>query len=466
MGIEPIHLKSVEFLLNLNFVEKDESENWILSPIMIDTLNLETIHLKSVDFLQNLNFVEKDESEKWILSPLMIDTLNQLTAEKTEEEKAAEEKAKTEEAAQRKVTLKKLSKRRADAQFSVDLELDAIESAMSNSEHLTEVEIPSKEETPTEIDTPVKSIASMSDKYTPPARSKGNDDFLDTLNFDLKESNVQSRIKSELQQENAQPRKKHIEQSDDSNNIDDLFDDALGESMTDFLSDFEDAIVIEKKEGKPVLSGPLIDILKEQGYIKGDLSTEEELQKVPEYEVLRIIIKEHPIPLEGIEERSQIEFLSLVLSNLQADNLVVATNDYRWTITNKVKENLMEYMNLNMDETDTDEMARLREQIHRETTYERQFITTMYKLDLLESYDTGLIELMQMPEFATMKTIKDYGPINVAGITKAISRSIEITPIQIRQILTKLQEETYITQNSDDTWEMTDEFIRQLVVIM
>lgn len=477
MGIEPIHLKSVDFLLNLNFIEKDESENWILSPIMIDTLNIEEIHLKSVEFLQNLNFVEKDESQNWILSPIMIETLNQLTAEKTEEEKAAEEKAKAEAAARKQVTMKKLSKRRADAQFSVDLELDSINSAISDVEKPSEVETPAQVEAPVEAEAPAqvetppmvkappKVIPATSNKYRPPARSKGGDEFLDTLNFDLKESNIQSRIKSELQQEKAQPPKSRTEQKE-SNDVDDLFDDALGETMEDFLSDFEDAIVVEKKEGKPVLSGPLIDILKEQGYIKGDLSTEEELQNVPEYEVLRIIIKEHPIPLEGIEEKSEIGFLSLVISNLQADNLIMYTNDYRWTITNKVKENLLEFMSINMDETGADDMERLREKIHRETTYEHQFITTMYKLELVESYDRGLIEMMQIPEFATLKTIKDYGPINVEGINKAISRSFEITPVQIRQILTKLQEENHITMNSDDTWELTDQFVKHLVASM
>ncbi|MHA2252523.1 MAG: hypothetical protein ACXAD7_19315, partial [Candidatus Kariarchaeaceae archaeon] len=75
MGIEPIHLKSVELLLNLNFITKDESENWTLSPIMVETLNIQEVHLKSVEFLLNLNFVEKDRSENWILSPVLRGTM-------------------------------------------------------------------------------------------------------------------------------------------------------------------------------------------------------------------------------------------------------------------------------------------------------------------------------------------------------------------------------------------------------
>ncbi|MFV2015648.1 MAG: hypothetical protein ACC656_09490, partial [Candidatus Heimdallarchaeota archaeon] len=298
----------------------------------------------------------------------------------------------------------------------------------------------------------------QSNKYRPVSKSKQSADFLDALNFDLKESNIQTRIKSQLQQSLTDAQDIITVESQASGEIDDLFDDALGETMEDFLSDFEDVILVEKEGGKPVISGPLIDILKEQGYIKGDLSTEEELQQVPEYEVLRTIIKKHPIPLTDLEEKTSVASLSLVLSNLQADNLIVYTNDYQWTISNKVKENLIEFMQ--SKDSSLDEIENLRLKIHRQSKYERQFVNAMYKLNFVESYDIGLIEMMQIPEFAIMKAIKNNEPVDFDRIQKVIP---DIPPVQVTRILAQLEGDNRILKNSDGLWELSDQFVRDLV---
>lgn len=297
-----------------------------------------------------------------------------------------------------------------------------------------------------------------SEKYRPAAKSKSNDDFLDTLNFDLKESNVQARIKSELQKEVAEPSSNQEEKAP-SPEIDNLFDDALGESMEDFLSDFDDVIVVEKEGGKPVISGPLIDILKEQRYIQGELSTEEELQKVPEYQVLRTIIKEHPIALTLLEEKTTVESLSLVLSNLQADNLILYTNDYEWTISDKVRENLLEFISQTKD---SGEMERLRGLVLKNTTYERQLILAMYKLNYIPSYDMGMIEMMQIPEFGLMRAVKDNEPADLDIIQKSLDRSLDLPPVHLSRILTQLESDNLV-KSSGDTWELTDQFVKMLV---
>jgi hypothetical protein len=102
--------------------------------------------------------------------------------------------------------------------------------------------------------------------------------------------------------------------------------------------------VVSQEDFQPELeatiSGPIVDILRDQGYIDQDISTDEELLQVPEYQILSIIIRNHPISLDEIEAKTNISSISLVLSNLQADDLIVQTNDYRWTISQKVIDNI------------------------------------------------------------------------------------------------------------------------------
>ncbi|MCE7736595.1 MAG: MarR family transcriptional regulator [Candidatus Heimdallarchaeota archaeon] len=91
--------------------------------------------------------------------------------------------------------------------------------------------------------------------------------------------------------------------------------------------------------GVTKLSEPIVKILAKQGYLTEDTSRAELLQ-VPEYQILLFIINNHPVPLEEIEEKTDVSSISLALSNLQADGLVEQTNDYRWTISQKVESNI------------------------------------------------------------------------------------------------------------------------------
>ncbi|MHA2249014.1 MAG: hypothetical protein ACXAD7_01570 [Candidatus Kariarchaeaceae archaeon] len=93
---------------------------------------------------------------------------------------------------------------------------------------------------------------------------------------------------------------------------------------------------IKKVPAGAKVSDQIVEILREQGYIGEHVVTDADLFKVPEYQTLWIIISNHPISLDEIEARTDISSISLVLSNLQADDLIEYTNDYRWTISQRV----------------------------------------------------------------------------------------------------------------------------------
>lgn len=335
----------------------------------------------------------------------------------------------------------------------VDKELSDqdIESPIESQEVLeSDVEIP--------IDTP--EISEPINEIPLDTMKDDKSDFLDDFDFENKEgSSIKNRIKSELRGQSPSLSTDIEDGKKKTADIENLFDDALDESMEEFLSDFDEVIIVEKG-GKPVITGPIIEILREQGYIKEDLSKEEELQKVPEYQILLIIIKEHPLPLETIEEKSDIDSVSLVISNLQADNLIEQTNDYQWTISEKVKENIREFMSQTLAEGKS-KIEEQRSKIIRDSKYEHLLIVTLYKFGVIPELDVSVMELMQIPEFAVIKTIKDNEPAEFNLIAEVVS---EIPPVQVTRMLSRLETEERIRQNTNGQWELSNKLAKELVI--
>jgi hypothetical protein len=147
--------------------------------------------------------------------------------------------------------------------------------------------------------------------------------------FDVKAYFVQKREEEELEQEQSIESATH-----------EIYNDKVEQATIPdrpVPSQLVDEIE-EKKEfsAEVKISDQIVEILREQGYIGVHISTDAELLQVPEYQILSIIIHSHPISLDEIEAITNISSISLVLSNLQADDLIEYTNDYRWTISQKV----------------------------------------------------------------------------------------------------------------------------------
>ncbi len=226
--------------------------------------------------------------------------------------------------------------------------------------------------------------------------------------------------------------------------------------------DIKSNLDLAKSEKREKIGPAIIDILRKQGYIDKKFPTEEDLLKVPEYEILMHIIKQHPIPLEELEKKSQLDSISLVLSNLQADDLIVQTNDYQWTISEKVEHNLEKPKHEPItQEVSLDEIQTLRSRIERNSTLEHKLISTMHNFGLIPDRDKSLTSLMKIPEFAIIKTIKDNEPVELTLIKEEV---FNIPPVQVTRILSRLELDGRIAQNKDGLWELSDNFVKELVM--
>ena len=283
----------------------------------------------------------------------------------------------------------------------------------------------------------------------------------------LSDDIVKTKDKSKIMSDLLRRRKKNVisfekkktKKQKPQMDLDNLFDDALDGKIKDFLTEIEE-VKINQKGDKPVISSPIIDILKEQGYIQADISTETALLQVPEYGVLKIIIKEHPISLNRIQGMTDIETLSLVLSNLQADSLILQTNDYQWTISEKVKENLLEIVSSRGDVSRKADIELLRRKIDRESKFERQFISAMFRGGRIHSYDLSMDEMMKIPEFALLLVIKNLEPTDLENIQVALQA---IPPVQVTRLLSKLEGEDVIVQDLDGQWTLSNKFVEFLL---
>ncbi|MCE7733913.1 MAG: hypothetical protein GPJ54_03485 [Candidatus Heimdallarchaeota archaeon] len=194
--------------------------------------------------------------------------------------------------------------------------------------------------------------------------------ILEENNFDSEFGKaIKERRRSELRQNKVNPSRVNIVENKTSAEIENIFEITLDEPIEDILPDISDSIIEDNKvsdtvtadpiidkeivtqfdikdpatenEDKPEMSLPIVEFLRNQGYITKNLTSEKDLFQIPEYQILSNIIKLHPITLDQIEDITELGSISLVLSNLQADALIIQTNDYQWTISENVKNNLI-----------------------------------------------------------------------------------------------------------------------------
>ncbi|OLS27330.1 MAG: hypothetical protein HeimC2_11670 [Candidatus Heimdallarchaeota archaeon LC_2] len=213
-------------------------------------------------------------------------------------------------------------------------------------------------------------------------------------------------------------------------------------------------------DDRKIIGSSIINILQKQGYIESKFAHEKDLYRVPEYEILSIILNYHPISLENLEEKSKLDSISLVLSNLNADGLIKQTNDYRWTLSQLTLDNLEKPQHDPIQKVDEDDIQKLRARVERNSTLERQFIATMYKFRLIPNREKSLTSLMKIPEFAIIRLIKDNELIELSYIKEEM---MNIPPVQVSRILSRLELDGAISKNANDLWELSDKFVKELV---
>ncbi len=220
--------------------------------------------------------------------------------------------------------------------------------------------------------------------------------------------------------------------------MDSLFDDLGEESLGDILGGINDVL-----SGSGIIT-PLIDLLRPYGYIDKTLR-EAEYDTVPAYQILNTILHKFPISTEEIEASIEIESsLSMLLSNLSADRLIDQTNDYRYTLSNRVFKKLKQYINSGdmqkTDEVDPD-LSLINSYIKDEL---EQFKVALVKLGYMVSMETTIEKYKDKPEVEVLNAIRLHPNQPVDEIKKVAENTM---PVVVMRMISKLKAENIITQD-------------------
>ncbi|MDH5402009.1 MAG: hypothetical protein OEZ01_03470 [Candidatus Heimdallarchaeota archaeon] len=262
----------------------------------------------------------------------------------------------------------------------------------------------------------------------------------------------------------------NVESNISEKEIEDLFDDILDTPlrsvMHDDISDDNIEPVTRSESISPAKEitkqsvDPLIEILTKHGYINNYHMTEGSYHTVSEYQILKVLIKKHPITTEEIEEDSGASSISLALSNLQSDRLIQQTNDYKWTISETLL-NIGPESSIEVNESiEKGAIQEYRGKLSRDSGDEWRLKRVLHQLNYISSTEISEKKLDENHEIRIIRVVKNYGPISFNGIKSLCE---EIAPVIIKRLITKLNIDKIINTDLDDNWQLSDDFIIKLV---
>ncbi|MCY3412054.1 MAG: hypothetical protein INQ03_10525 [Candidatus Heimdallarchaeota archaeon] len=263
-----------------------------------------------------------------------------------------------------------------------------------------------------------------------------------TLDFDA----------SEPEDESLSPRQRLFERlskasqaNEDAEEEDDLFGDLGDEPLSNILGDITEGDTTFKVS----IITPLIDLLSPAGYTDG--IRDSEYEQLPAYQVLKTILKQYPISTEEIEKQIEIEAsLSMLLSNLQADNIIAQTNDYRWSFSKPSFKKLKEFVTANKSVKVEDPDIRLI-QSHIQGG-DQQFIEALAELNYINKQSDELCDYLDKAEVELLNIIR----LNPGKSTEELKELGEnIMPVVVMRMISKLVADGVI-EDIDGTWSISN----------
>lgn len=240
----------------------------------------------------------------------------------------------------------------------------------------------------------------------------------------------------------------------DNSMDDDLFGDLGDESLGDILGDINEALGDDSTRTSVIT--PLIDLLKPLGYIDKSLR-EVEYETVPAYQILRTILRKYPISTEQIESQIESEAsLSMLLSNLRADDLISQTNDYRYTLSKKVLKKLKQFIDQNMSspsssgsDPDVDVIeTNIRNDFH-------QFKEALHHLGYIDNLELTIDNYLHKPEVEILNIIRENTNKTSEEIKELTNKTV---PVVVMRMISRLDADGLITQNSESQWRLSTKF--------
>jgi hypothetical protein len=204
----------------------------------------------------------------------------------------------------------------------------------------------------------------------------------------------------------------------------------------------------------------VIAALSSTQYLPQEYETYEELWKVPEFEVIMLIIEHQPVSTEKIETLVQTDAsLSMILSNLQADNLITEGMDFAWVITDQVAKHLAgDAIRSEKDDATTsidDEQPSFG--LSQADAILLEYNQLLKAITELQYFQVESREnIVHLPEFLILYTIHANSPIPGIEIHE------KLPDVPVTMLMSNLQADGLIEEYEND-WILSDDFRKKIM---
>ena len=209
-------------------------------------------------------------------------------------------------------------------------------------------------------------------------------------------------------------------------------------------------------------SQKVAELLVSRGLLSSDVNDINDLISRPEFQVLRIIGQNEPISTENIEAKYETQYsLSLILSNLQSDDLIANTSDYKWKLSEWLFKEISE-MTLSTKIEDKKQSKEIREDKIKKQREARK-IEFKGMADAMSSIYQGPVsfivssDLFEVPELELLMIIKENQPVSTDEIEelKKLDYSLSL-------MMSNLQADNLIQEGDGFKWKLSDKLENKL----
>lgn len=193
---------------------------------------------------------------------------------------------------------------------------------------------------------------------------------------------------------------------------------------------------------------------KKKGYLDNPLLPEDELAKIPEFEVLSVIYTTQPVDtdlIKNIAVSVSPVLISRTLSKLEADNCIVNDASSNYIFSDEFNNLLIEDEIKEQKERETAEVKRVEEE---RTTRMHELQEDMVNLaeilindGLVSADSTDPKVLMTIPEFELLAILKKDGAMSIDDLK---GKAGSVSPVLISRTISKLEANNMIVRLSGD----------------
>ncbi len=183
-----------------------------------------------------------------------------------------------------------------------------------------------------------------------------------------------------------------------------------------------------------------------------------DLLHTPEFQLLRILLRYSELSTTEVDEKYEAPVsISMLLSNLQADNLIEQTKNYKWKISSKIEKAIQEYLDRSNEVKEVVDEDKLTEDIENKKIDYFQMVNVLEGSSYIPSIYNSIEDLFNIPELELLVLIKNNQPVNTDTLEKLYKSG---SPLSLT--LSNLKADELIKQDKLYRWILSDKISEKL----